>query len=673
MRFLLFALAFLISIAGFSQSFGSHPIAVTPQKKDSVTFNDSLFRAYIYERYKEKFKAKDRLDDFADHTCESAKELFNSNQIYKNLVDETNYVNEVFKKTLPREYLSDNLKIHIVRDASINAYCREDGAIFVHVGLLAVIDNEAELAAVLSHEFGHYYLNHDVKRYKKISNAIILNDGFSMMGATGLVPMIITTGKLFGNIRSQEKESDMFTIKFLRQNNYSSAAAIAIEQKFLEYTTNLQKRNGYTKHFAFFNTHPPSQKRINYLKDSLANGFGKGNDFLVDSVFFKNMKQRVIDEVIYLNFFEANLGDCIEKAYLQQLYFPKDEFYIYFIVESLRRKIALFPHSANDYFITSDFNEYELNKHNIQKPVTSSIQSPKISNIIHYNLKNVYGHEFNDSILSAKGYNELLDTSNIEFITNADALKYFTSIAQKTNYKGYTFLKEKTNIKEPEKFKATELEKMLYEQTFLAKENPNARYKNISYPFFLNTYYSSTGGEKSFDRSAITKDTWLYEDFNKKNPISLQDTNFNSDVFIFPELDFRDSYQNATWLDVLSIKVITDNWPEEKTLKKKHIFSDVEKTIKQKIDFESDFPELYAMSKKYNYKKLYFADILENQANVQLGGHRTQFGILIYCVDFSAGTVERFCFKYKPSYMDRVQDNYYNMARSISEVVEKTK
>ncbi|MBA2614079.1 MAG: M48 family metalloprotease [Bacteroidetes bacterium] len=673
MKLFLLVLLFFISKNEFSQSFGSHPIALTPEKKENFYFNDSLYKAALYERYKSHFKNKDRLDEFIEINAESAKDILSTNEIYTNLISETAYINSIFKKTIPSEYLSDNLKIYIIRDASVNAYCREDGSIFVNIGLLSILDNEAELAAVLSHEFGHYYSNHSVKGYKKAKNATILAEGFFFLGPYGFIPSVITVGKYYGDLRSQEKESDMFSVKFFGKNNYSPDAILSIQNKFLQYSNNSKNRKGYQKHYALFNTHPPSQKRLAYLKDSiLANKLSGKNNYLVDSVMFKTIKQRAIDEVIYLNFFQANLNDCIEKSYLQHLYSPKDEFYIYFITECLRRKIALFPKSGNEYFITSVFKRSGINSNPIKKPVVSSIKFPETEKSIHLNLKNVYEFEFKENTNSQIAYNELLDTSNIEFVTNTDALKYFTAVAEKTNYKAYPIFKNQTTTQMPEQYKTTELEKVFYEQTFLASKNPNTGYKKISYPFFFNNYYTGTRGKKSFSKKQITNLTSVYKDFHQKNPISLQDTSFNTDVFIFPELDFRDSYQNTTWLDLLSMKVVADSWQQETAIKKKYIFSDVKKVLKITVNLESDFPELYAISKKYGYKKLYFADLLDNEGDSQLF-YKAQIGILIYCIDFSKGTVERYCFKYKPRYLNSVSNNYYNIARSLSEVVEKTK
>src|SRR2546430_16544776 len=48
----------------------------------------------------------------------------------------------------------------VINDPSINAFALPGGPIFVHTGLLAAIDNESQLAGVLSHEMSHVALRH---------------------------------------------------------------------------------------------------------------------------------------------------------------------------------------------------------------------------------------------------------------------------------------------------------------------------------------------------------------------------------------------------------------------------------------------------------------------------------------------------------------------------------
>src|SRR5947207_1517011 len=54
------------------------------------------------------------------------------------------------------------LEIHfrIVNDATVNAFTLPDGHVYLTTNLLAFVENEGELAAVLAHEEGHNCAHH---------------------------------------------------------------------------------------------------------------------------------------------------------------------------------------------------------------------------------------------------------------------------------------------------------------------------------------------------------------------------------------------------------------------------------------------------------------------------------------------------------------------------------
>ncbi|MCC5022237.1 MAG: M48 family metalloprotease [Candidatus Synoicihabitans palmerolidicus] len=47
--------------------------------------------------------------------------------------------------------LADTLRVRIVQDPTLNAFALPNGALFVHTGLLARLENEAQIATILAH------------------------------------------------------------------------------------------------------------------------------------------------------------------------------------------------------------------------------------------------------------------------------------------------------------------------------------------------------------------------------------------------------------------------------------------------------------------------------------------------------------------------------------------
>jgi predicted Zn-dependent protease len=74
------------------------------------------------------------------------------------------YIRGVTERLIGRPAL--DLRIYIMRDASLNAAMLRSGMMIVNTGLLARVRNEAQLAAVLAHEAGRYFRRHALDLYR---------------------------------------------------------------------------------------------------------------------------------------------------------------------------------------------------------------------------------------------------------------------------------------------------------------------------------------------------------------------------------------------------------------------------------------------------------------------------------------------------------------------------
>ncbi len=78
----------------------------------------------------------------------------------------TNYINKVGKKVLEQfPEIKEEVRFYTFKSSSINAFTTSKGAIFVNIGLLSKIENEAQLAFVLCHELVHYKQRHSYKSF----------------------------------------------------------------------------------------------------------------------------------------------------------------------------------------------------------------------------------------------------------------------------------------------------------------------------------------------------------------------------------------------------------------------------------------------------------------------------------------------------------------------------
>jgi predicted Zn-dependent protease len=141
----------------------------------------------------------------------------------------------------------------------LNAFAAPGGYIYVTRGLLASINNEAELAGVLGHEIGHVTARHSAQQYSnKMLADLGLGLGQSLLGGYGdlLAPILETgAGLLFLKFsRDDERESDALGVEYATRAGYDS-------DRTADFFVTLQRQSGAngqqdTRLPEFFATHP---------------------------------------------------------------------------------------------------------------------------------------------------------------------------------------------------------------------------------------------------------------------------------------------------------------------------------------------------------------------------------------------------------------------------------
>lgn len=176
------------------------------------------------------------------------------------------YVSRVGKKLaavsdqpqLPYEFV-------VLNNSVPNAWALPGGKIAVNRGLLTMLEDEAELAAVLGHEIVHAAARHSASA---MSQQQILGAGIAILGAatqnTGYGDLISTGSQLGGSAyiarygRENELESDQYGMKYMVAAGYDPQGAVRLQRKFVQ----LSKGKQAAGLSALFASHPPSQSRV---------------------------------------------------------------------------------------------------------------------------------------------------------------------------------------------------------------------------------------------------------------------------------------------------------------------------------------------------------------------------------------------------------------------------
>jgi predicted Zn-dependent protease len=221
-------------------------------------------------------------DDFLAQTDEkmlweqAAKEqavLDGSGMLYKNDALEK-YLNQVARSMQPPDLSAElTFQIKVIKDPYLNAFAFPNGVIYVHSGLLARMDNEAQLAALLSHEMAHCIQRHALKVYRSIRDAygfspavdggVAKNNGIKhiarFLGLAGSMAAVT------GYKRELETEADILGLEFMIQAGYDPYEVL---QLFEHLKLEIEKE-GIIEPF-FFGTHPKVRTRTENLTSLLA-------------------------------------------------------------------------------------------------------------------------------------------------------------------------------------------------------------------------------------------------------------------------------------------------------------------------------------------------------------------------------------------------------------------
>jgi predicted Zn-dependent protease len=178
------------------------------------------------------------------------------------------YVNRIGQSMVPYSQ-RPNLQHHFsVLDTSvINAFAAPGGFIYVTRGILALMNSEAELAAVLGHEMGHVAARHSMKRLSGqmlASIGLVLGSALSkdiakFAGLAGIGMQLL----FLKFSRSDEYQADSLGIRYARQAAYSPGEML----RFFTALENMSAESGGSRLPSFLSTHPLTKDRIAKVKE----------------------------------------------------------------------------------------------------------------------------------------------------------------------------------------------------------------------------------------------------------------------------------------------------------------------------------------------------------------------------------------------------------------------
>ena len=158
----------------------------------------------------------------------------------------------------------------VLDNDTVNAFALPGGYIYISRGLLAYLDSEAELAAVLGHEIGHVTARHSVQQHSTSTMTELLGAVLSAStGVQGVGELSRMTGTAIvrGYGREHELEADRLGAEYLAKSGYDPAGMLEVigvlkEQEAFDKLVAKQEDREPRAYHGLFSTHPDNDKRL---------------------------------------------------------------------------------------------------------------------------------------------------------------------------------------------------------------------------------------------------------------------------------------------------------------------------------------------------------------------------------------------------------------------------
>ena len=155
----------------------------------------------------------------------------------------TSYVSNIGKRILAQtDHQPFECKFYVINSSELNAFAAPAGQVFINSGMIVVLDNEGELASIISHEMGHVTARHIAKRIEKskVLSWVTLAGAIAgmLLGKGGAAGAALATSSMAAGVsltlkytRDDEREADQLGLKFMTKAGYDGSGMIGAFKK----------------------------------------------------------------------------------------------------------------------------------------------------------------------------------------------------------------------------------------------------------------------------------------------------------------------------------------------------------------------------------------------------------------------------------------------------------
>ena len=256
--------------------------------------------------------------------AEIERRLSNNDSLYKDSQLQR-YLQSIMNKLYPK--YKNKIRVKIINDPRLNAFALANGTLFFNIGLLARIDNEAQLATLLGHEGAHYIKKHILRHRVKLKST----SAVAVLIGAGPDSVTISSLYISGFSRDLEREADIIAFARMRRSGYDIRQAPLAFKKLLA-----DAKANNEKYPSLFATHPKLIERIASYNKLIAQHPAKGGR-IGQALFLKKTQKLRMDD-LDANLKQQRFGSMILILTDQNARIKYPRYYPYYLGEAYRQR-----------------------------------------------------------------------------------------------------------------------------------------------------------------------------------------------------------------------------------------------------------------------------------------------------------------------------------------------
>jgi len=167
-----------------------------------------------------------------------------------------------------------DVRVYVMHTPWFNASMAPNGMMQVWSGLLIRMANEAQLAAVLGHEMGHYIARHSLERLQAAQStsaaAQILGFGLTMGTGSlvsGALTQVAAVAGFMSYNRDQERDADRIGLELMARAGYATSEASRVWRGLMDEAKGDDANSDAAKSSPLFASHPAQEERFQTLAE----------------------------------------------------------------------------------------------------------------------------------------------------------------------------------------------------------------------------------------------------------------------------------------------------------------------------------------------------------------------------------------------------------------------